>query len=101
MQRSPRECAAPGRQKVAARMRYGAAFTGEGGVALRCVLGAAYEWRRQQGCRSAVLERPLLGDDCRGTIVAMSTEALRTVKDRFSEYVDRVENEHERVVVPR
>ena len=37
----------------------------------------------------------------RGTIVAMSTEALRTVKDRFSEYVDRVENEHERVVVTR
>lgn len=37
----------------------------------------------------------------RGTIVAMSTEALRTVKDRFSEYVDRVELEHERVVVTR
>ncbi len=31
----------------------------------------------------------------------MSTEALRTVKDRFSEYVDRVEREHERVVVTR
>ena len=37
----------------------------------------------------------------RGTIVAMTTEALRTVKDRFSEYVDRVEREHERVVVTR
>ena len=37
----------------------------------------------------------------RGTIVAMSTEALRTVKDRFSEYVDRVASEHERVVVTR
>lgn len=37
----------------------------------------------------------------RGTIVAMATEALRTVKDRFSEYVDRVEREHERVVVTR
>lgn len=39
--------------------------------------------------------------DSRGTIVAMTTEALRTVKDRFSEYVDRVEREHERVVVTR
>jgi len=37
----------------------------------------------------------------RGTVVAMKTEALRTVKDRFSEYVDRVEHEHERVVVTR
>lgn len=31
----------------------------------------------------------------------MSTEALRTVKDRFSDYVDRVEREHERVIVTR
>lgn len=31
----------------------------------------------------------------------MTTEALRTVKDRFSEYVDRVEREHERVVVTK
>ncbi|MDQ3310545.1 MAG: type II toxin-antitoxin system Phd/YefM family antitoxin [Actinomycetota bacterium] len=31
----------------------------------------------------------------------MTTEALRTVKDRFSEYVDRVEHEHERVTVTR
>ncbi len=38
---------------------------------------------------------------CRGTVVAMSTEALRTVKDRFSEYVDRVERQHERVVVTK
>ena len=30
-----------------------------------------------------------------------STEALRTVKDRFSEYVDRVEREHDRIVVTR
>ncbi len=48
-----------------------------------------------------VNERGLPSGDRRGTIVAMSTEALRTVKDRFSEYVDRVENEHERVVVTR
>jgi len=31
----------------------------------------------------------------------MTTEALRTVKDRFSEYVDRVERQHERVVVTK
>jgi len=31
----------------------------------------------------------------------MMTEALRTVRDRLSEYVDRVEREHERVVVTR
>ncbi|MDQ3351502.1 MAG: type II toxin-antitoxin system Phd/YefM family antitoxin [Actinomycetota bacterium] len=31
----------------------------------------------------------------------MTTEALRTVKDRFSEYVDRVEHDHERVTVTR
>ena len=37
----------------------------------------------------------------RGTVVAMTTEALRTVKDRFSEFVDRVEREHERVVVTK
>jgi prevent-host-death family protein len=31
----------------------------------------------------------------------MTTESLRTVKDRFSEFVDRVEQTHERVVVTR
>jgi antitoxin YefM len=35
------------------------------------------------------------------TIVAMATEPLRTVRDKFSKYVDRVEREHERVVVTR
>ncbi len=37
----------------------------------------------------------------RGTIVTMSTESLRTVKDHFSEFVERVERHHERVVVTR
>lgn len=37
----------------------------------------------------------------RGTIVAMSTEALRTVKDRLSEFIDRVQKQHERVVITR
>ena len=31
----------------------------------------------------------------------MPTEPLRTVRDRFSESVDRVERDHERVVVTR
>lgn len=31
----------------------------------------------------------------------MATEALRTVKDRFSEFVERVQRHHERVVVTR
>jgi len=34
-------------------------------------------------------------------MVAMATEALRTVKDRLSEYVDRVQRHHERVVITR
>jgi antitoxin YefM len=35
------------------------------------------------------------------TIVAMSTEPLRTVRDHLSEMVDRVEHHHERLVVTR
>ncbi|MFV1961160.1 MAG: type II toxin-antitoxin system Phd/YefM family antitoxin [Acidimicrobiia bacterium] len=31
----------------------------------------------------------------------MSTESLRTVRDRFSEFVDRIDKQHERVVVTR
>jgi len=37
----------------------------------------------------------------RGTIVAMTSEPLRTVRDRFSEFVERVQHHHERVVVTR
>jgi prevent-host-death family protein len=33
--------------------------------------------------------------------MAMSTDSLRNVKDRFSEFVDRVAREHERIVVTR
>ncbi len=33
--------------------------------------------------------------------MAMTTDSLRNVKDRFSEFVDRVDREHERVVVTR
>lgn len=31
----------------------------------------------------------------------MSSESLRSVRDRFSEFIDRVEKHHERVVVTR
>lgn len=31
----------------------------------------------------------------------MTTEALRTVKDRLSEFVERVQRQHERVVITR
>ena len=37
----------------------------------------------------------------RATIVVMSTESLREVRDHFSEVVDRVEHEHDRVTVTR
>jgi len=35
------------------------------------------------------------------TIVVMSTESLRSVRDHLSEVIDRVEHHHERVVVTR
>jgi prevent-host-death family protein len=35
------------------------------------------------------------------TIVAMATESLRAVRDHLSEVVDRVERQHERVVITR
>lgn len=35
------------------------------------------------------------------TIVALSTESLRTVRDDLSEMVDRVERHHARLVVTR
>src|SRR5215218_805972 len=40
-------------------------------------------------------------DRMRATIVVMSTESLREVRDHFSEVVDRVEHEHDRVTVTR
>lgn len=56
-------------------------------------VAASARWQCADTGRSLVLE-------C-GTIVAMTTEALRTVRDHFSEYVDRVERDHERIVVTR
>lgn len=31
----------------------------------------------------------------------MSTEALRTVKDRLSEFIDRVQREHDRIMITK
>jgi antitoxin YefM len=39
--------------------------------------------------------------DARGTIVPMATESLRTVRDRLSEFVDRVQRHHDRVTITR
>jgi antitoxin YefM len=44
---------------------------------------------------------PLPGRPKCATIVAMSIQSLREVRDHFSEVVDRVEREHERVTVTR
>ncbi len=43
----------------------------------------------------------LTGPPGRATIVAMSVEPLRTVRDHLSEFVDRVEHQHERIVLTR
>jgi len=46
--------------------------------------------------------RPILDLGVRSaTIVAMTTESLRAVRDHLSEVVDRVESQHERVVITR
>ena len=37
----------------------------------------------------------------RGTIVYMSSESLREVRSRFSEFIERVNRHHERVVITR
>jgi len=56
--------------------------------------------------RRCVAEGELLGwvellARSRGTIVAVTTEPLRAVRDRLSEFVERVEHEHERVMITR
>ena len=47
--------------------------------------------------------RPWLGPSriLRGTIVYMSSESLREVRSRFSEFIERVHRHHERVVITR
>lgn len=51
--------------------------------------------------RGPYLRLHLNNEHQRATIVAMSTEPLRQVRDHFSDIVDRVEHEHERVTVTR
>ena len=66
-----------------------------------------FEPARRARCPSAsavchaMLGDRLLRKGLRGTIVAMTTDSLRNVKDRFSEFVDRVDREHERIIVTR
>ena len=36
-----------------------------------------------------------------GTIVVMASESLRAVRDRFSEFIERVHTHHERVIITR
>ena len=43
----------------------------------------------------------LRGSEKSATIVVMSVKPLREVRDHFSDVVDRVEREHERVTVTR
>ena len=43
----------------------------------------------------------LTGTHQEATIVAMGVEPLRTVRDHLSEFVDRVEHQHERIVLTR
>lgn len=52
------------------------------------------------GCLLSAL-MPWCGGRGRGTIVAMTVEALRTVKDRLSEFVERVQREHDRVTITK
>ncbi len=46
-------------------------------------------------------KRELTASHRGATIVAMTTEPLRSVRDHLSELVDRVEREHDRVVITR
>ena len=53
------------------------------------------------GAPAEPLARRLSGGLRSATIVTMSVEPLRDVRNHFSEVVDRVEREHERVTVTR
>jgi prevent-host-death family protein len=59
-----------------------------------------YRWDGECSIRSTAAARWTISAE-RATIVAMSTESLRTVRDHLSEVIDRVEREHERVIVTR
>ena len=56
---------------------------------------------RGEAVRRIPQTAPLTDKHRRATIVAMSTEPLRAVRDHLSEVVDRVEHHHERVSITR
>jgi len=60
-----------------------------------------WDSRPAQPSRRPCAARGLTTRQDSATIVAMSTEPLRTVRDHLSEVIDRVEYQHERVVVTR
>ena len=65
------------------------------------ILVAASRHAAERGRAPRHRGRGSCSDPRRGPIVTMTTDSLRNVKDRFSEFIDRVEREHERVVVTR
>lgn len=54
-----------------------------------------------RSCVSVAVEKPLRSSVARATIVYMTVEPLREVRNHFSDVIDRVEREHERVTVTR
>jgi prevent-host-death family protein len=58
------------------------------------------DWVEQHGI-GAGQHTAWTGPGCYATIVVMSTESLRAVRDHLSEVIDRVEHQHERVIVTR
>jgi antitoxin YefM len=70
---------------------------------LTLAFGAGVITRRALPLRREEVSRPaaLTATSAGATIVAMTTEPLRSVRDHLSELVDRVEREHERVVITR
>jgi antitoxin YefM len=52
-------------------------------------------------CGSGRFASSWTGPCCYATIVVMSTESLRAVRDHLSEVIDRVEHQHERVIITR
>ena len=75
--------------------------TGQHSLVLPELIHRRYIGRCKIDIRFTLWVRALRPNSVRGTIVAMTTDSLRNVKDRFSEFVDRVDREHERVVVTR
>ncbi|HEY3528062.1 MAG TPA: type II toxin-antitoxin system Phd/YefM family antitoxin [Nocardioides sp.] len=54
-----------------------------------------------RSCVSLAVEERLPSRSARATIVYMTVEPLREVRNHFSDVIDRVEREHERVTVTR